>query len=365
MTDKLQFGVIGTSWMNAFHMKTINSHPQARVQAICGRDAEKARNVAQEHGVCHVHADFMELIARDDLDAVVIGAPDHLHHEMVLHAAQAGLHIVCEKPLAQTLDQATEMFQEAESSQRNNMTFFTYRWLPHSQHLKQLLRDGYVGRVLYAEFQYLYQPPPPEPVFDWHFDPELGTGMLGRVGSHIIDLAHWLLGDIDSVTAMSNRHFDHLGREATEVQQLDDTFLMAVSYTNGAMGSLNLGHSVTGDGIYISIHGDEGTLEAEIVLSQGLALRGGKAGEPLSVIAGPDDLWGETDVSQDTWSRCVQHFTTNSVGQRQFIDDILSDTRSEPSLRDGARTQAVMEAATRASQRGKPEHVPVIPALSL
>lgn len=365
MTDKLQFGVIGTSWMNAFHMKTIDSHPQARVQAICGWDAEKARNVAREHGVRHVHTDYMELLARDDLDAVVIGTPDHLHHEMVLRAAQAGLHIVCEKPLAQTLDQAIEMLQRVESQQRNNMTFFTFRWLPHSQRLKQLLRDGYVGRVLYTEFRYLFQLPPAEPAFDWHFDPERGTGMLGRTGSHIIDMAHWLVGDIDSVAAVSKRHFDHLGKDANGVQQLDDTMLMAVSYRNGTIGSLHFGYSVTGDGIHISIRGDEGTLEAEIVLSQGLTLRGGKAGEPLSVIAGPGDLWGEIDISQDSWGRSEQYFTTNSVGQRLFIDDILSDTRSEPSLRDGVRTQAVMEAAAKAAQSGKSELVPDIPAPSL
>ena len=365
MSDKLRFGVIGTSWMNAFHMKSINNHPQAEVRAICGRDVEKANAVAVEHGVPYVHADYAEMIGRDDLDAVVVGAPDYLHHEMVLRAAEAGLHIVCEKPLAQTLDQAMEMLRGAESSQRNSMIFFTNRWIPHCQRLKQLLSEGFVGRVLSTEFRsFSGGVPGPEPVYDWHFDPRRGTGNLGNAGSHVIDLAHWLVGDIDTVAAMSTVYFDRLAKEGNDLQQLDDTVLMTVRYKSGAMGSFHLGYSVApaGQEVLLSIHGDAGTLEASLLLSEGATLRGGKTGEPLSLIAGPDDLWGEIDLSQDTLGRFVEYFTTHPVGNRKFIDDILSSRSSEPSLRDGVQVQAVMEAAKISSQSGKCEDVPVISA---
>ena len=363
MSDKLRFGVIGTSWMNAFHMKSINSHPQAEVRAICGRDGERARSVAQEHNVPHVHSDYRELIARGDLDAVVVGTPDYLHHEMVLRLAETGLHIMCEKPLAQTLEQAIEMVQAAESSKRSSMTFFTYRWLPHYQRLKELLDEGYIGRVLFAEFKYLSPGiPGPEPSYHWHYDPRRGTGILGTFGSHLIDLAHWLVGDIVTVGAMSTVHFDRLGENGSEVPQLDDTVLMTVRYHSGALGSLHLGSSAApaGQEQLLSIHGDEGTLETSSLESEGLTLRGGKTGEPLTIIAGPDDLWDGIDLSQDSLGRFVEYFTTHPVGNRQFIDDILSNRSSVPSLRDGARAQAVMEAAKISSQSGKCEDVKVV-----
>ena len=359
----MQFGVIGTSWMNAFHMKSINSHPEAEVRAICGRDAEKARGVAQEHDVAHVHTDYRELIARGDLDAVVVGAPDYLHHEMVLCAAEAGLHIVCEKPLAQTLEQAVEMLQAAESSQRNGMTFFTYRWIPHCQRLKELLNEGFVGRILSAELRYLSPGVPgAEPRYDWHFDPRRGTGNLGNAGSHLIDLAHWLVGEIHAVTAVSTVHFDRLGDTGSEVQQLDDTVLMTLRFKSGALGSLHLGYSAApaGQEILLSIHGDEGTLEASLLESEGVSLRGGKAGEPLTVLAGPDDLWGGVDLAQDTLGRFVEYFATHPVGIRQFIVDVQSNTPSTPSLRDGACTQAVIEAAKASSQSGMSKDVSII-----
>ena len=91
MSDKLRFGVIGTSSMNIFHIMSINSHPHAEVIAVCGRNAEKAQKVAHEHGISHIYTDYQDLIALNTLDAVVVGTPDYLHHEMVLRSAEAGL----------------------------------------------------------------------------------------------------------------------------------------------------------------------------------------------------------------------------------------------------------------------------------
>ena len=362
MNDHLRFGVIGTSLMNAFHMKAINSHPQAEVRAICGRDADKARKVAQEQGVPNVHGDFKELIERDDLDAIVVGTPDYLHCEMVVSAAEAGLHVVCEKPLAQSLDQAFEMLQATDSSGCNSMTFFTYCWLPHYRRLKELLSEGFVGRILSAEFRYLTPGVPNKPVYTWHFDPRQGTGILGGFGSHLIYLALWLVGEVEGISAMSTVHFDRLGEAGSEVVQLDDTVFMTLRHNGGAIGSLHVSYSAapSGQEQLLSIHGDAGTLEASMD-PEGLTLRGGKAGEPLTVIAGPDEMWDGVDLSQDSLGRVVEYFTIHPIGIRRFIDDTLSQTSSVPSLRDGVRVQAVMEAARNSSRSGRYEEVAVVP----
>ena len=169
------------------------------------------------------------------------------------------------------------------------------------------------------------------------------------------------VGDIETVGAMSTVLFERLGENGSEVPQLDDTVLMTVRYNSGALGSLHLGSSAApaGQEQLLSIHGDEGTLEASLE-SEGITLRGGKTGEPLTIIAGPDDLWDGIDLSQDSLGRFVEYFTTHPVGNRQLIDDILSNRSSVPSLRDGARAQAVMEAAKISSQSGKCEDVQVV-----
>ncbi|MBT4100507.1 MAG: Gfo/Idh/MocA family oxidoreductase, partial [Gemmatimonadetes bacterium] len=331
---------------------------RANVHAICGRDAGKAAKVAAENDVPHVHTDYGELIDRGDLDAVVIGTPDHLHHEMVLRAAAAGLHVVCEKPLAQSLEQAREMAQAVESAGRNGMTFYTYGWLPHYQRLKQLSQE-YVGRILSADFKYLTPGVPEDSAYDWHYDPRLGTGILGNLASHVIYLAGAIVGDIESVAAMTAVQFNRLGETNADVEQLPDSVTMVVRYAGGALGSIQAGYSVApgGQEQLVTIHGEEGTLQASLDDPGGIQLRGGRSGDDLALIAGTDDLWDGIDLSQDQQERFIEYYTSRPVGIRRFIDDIHSDTPSRPSLQDGVRVQAVLEAARLSAQTGRTQDV--------
>ena len=360
MSEKLRFGVIGTSFINAFHIRSINSHPQAEVIAVCGRNAENAQKVANENGIPHVYSDYGDLIAQNNLDGIVVGTPDYLHHEMVLRGAEAGLHIVCEKPVAQTLDQALEMLGAVESSNLNHMTFFSFRWVPHYARLKEMLDDGYVGRILLAELRFL-QPsiPDPEGTYDWHYDSKHGTGALGNISSHAIHLAHWFIGDIETVVSLSTTHFDRLGEEKDETPQLDDTVFMTVRFNNGAIGSIHASSSATTSWQeqMVSIRGTEGNLEAGFN-REGAALYGAKAGEPSKLIAGPDDLWDDVELSEgNIWDGLIKTSQKSSIGCRQFIDDIMANRRSVPSLQDGVKVQAVMEAAAKSSISGRAEAV--------
>ena len=360
--DRVRFGVIGTSWIAGWHARWINSHPRGDVVAVCGRDPARTRSVAVAWGASEVYADYRELMDRAEIDAVVIATPDYLHHQMVLHAARRGYHVICEKPLALSLDHAREMLAAVEAAGVHHMTFFTYRWGPHLVRMKELIDEGYVGRPLYAELRYS-QPSIPTldeygaPAHDWHYHPEQGTGILGRIGSHLIDVALWMLGDIDSVTCVGARHFDRLGPVGRGMVQPADTVMIGARFASGAVGSLRASGSGTtpSQEQLLSIRGDRGTLEATLEPS----LHGAPAGQPATLIAGPDDLWDEVDLDQPLLGRVADLFAAKPVADRQFIEDIVSGRRTVPSLADGVRVQAVMHAAVEAERAGLEQSVPV------
>lgn len=115
MKTEIKIGMIGTSLIARMgHLPSLKSHPNAKVIAICGRNKERAQEVAKEFDISKVYSDYREMIDRAEIDAVAIATPEDLHHSMTIAALNANLHVLCEKPLAATLEQATEMYETAE-----------------------------------------------------------------------------------------------------------------------------------------------------------------------------------------------------------------------------------------------------------
>ena len=115
MSEKVRVGIVGTSWWaDAFHLPTLKSHPQAELAAICGRQRERAEEMARKYEVARVFTDYREMIEAGDLDALVVSTPDDSHHAITMAALDAGLHVLCEKPLALNAAHAREMYAKAE-----------------------------------------------------------------------------------------------------------------------------------------------------------------------------------------------------------------------------------------------------------
>ena len=117
MPDNVRIGIVGTSWwIDAMVGPALQSHPQAEMAAICGRNRSHAEEKATKYSIPQVYTDFREMLAQGRLDAVFVAAPDDLHSEITLAALDAGLHVLCEKPLAVTAQQALEMYAKAEAA---------------------------------------------------------------------------------------------------------------------------------------------------------------------------------------------------------------------------------------------------------
>ncbi len=343
----LRIGVVGTSWWaDLVHLPSLTSHPAAEVAAIAGRDAERAGAVAQKYAIPQVFTDYREMIERARLDAVVISVPDDLHHPIALAAIDAGLHVLCEKPLAMNAVQAREMLDRAQAKRVKHMTFFTYRWMPQYRYLKQTVDEHYLGTPYHAQFIQLagYAR---RPEYAWRFDARRANGVLADLGAHMIDLAHWLVGDIARVSA----HLAvHMARPDTPAPANDSAMLL-LEFANGAQGLIHVSAVAQvgqeGHQQHTLLHGSAGTLEAEPHASN-TALMGVRRGDlHMRLMPVPDALWAgaSPDIPYDVFMR-------QSAGPRQFVDAILNDRPIAPTFYDGWKAQTVIDAALESHRRG-------------
>src|SRR6185503_17658749 len=143
MSKKVRVGIVGTSWwIDMMYLPALHNYPGAEVTAVCGRNRERTAEVAMKFGGARVFTDYREMIAAGGLDAVVIAVPDDLHCEITIAALNAGLHVLCEKPLANSLAHANEMLRHAELAGVKHMVLFTWRWQPHWRYIKHLVDTG-------------------------------------------------------------------------------------------------------------------------------------------------------------------------------------------------------------------------------
>jgi predicted dehydrogenase len=348
MSQKIRVGVIGTSWYaEAMHYPALQSHPQVELATICGRNMERNKEIAGKYGNPKTFSDYRRMIQDASLDAIIISTPDDLHYQMTMAVIHAGMHVLCEKPLALNAFQAWEMFQKAQEKRVKHMTYFTYRWMPFYRYLHDLIRQGYVGRCYHCEIfclmgfgrsgKYL-----------WRFDKKRVNGVLGDLGSHMVDLARWLVGNIGSVSAQLDVFVDRSGPNNNAIDPANDSAHLLIRFENGACGTIQtsvVAHIA--DRFFqqqIKLYGEDGSLEIDVIYSgseAGVVIKGaGSQDEGFKTLELPESYWGKAD-SSDNFSI----FTKNSVGTRLFIDDILESRPVEPNFYDGFKAQQVIDAA--------------------
>lgn len=214
MTHSIGIGVIGMGWMGMVHSRAYrqvadrfyDSGIRPRL-VICADDVAARAQAAQEiQGFAHYTTDWHEVLAHPDVQVVNIASPNFLHLEMVRAAAAAGKHIFCEKPVGRSPEETAEI--EALARRAGVMSFvgFNYRWAPMVQHTRQLIQEGKLGRLTHyrGRFFTMYGSNPLG-LLTWRFQQELaGYGVLGDIMSHVIDMAHMLVGPIRRI--FSHRH---------------------------------------------------------------------------------------------------------------------------------------------------------------
>jgi predicted dehydrogenase len=360
MNEQVQVGIIGTSWWtDMMLLPSLTSHSRARVTAICGRNHERAQEMADKYDVPTVYTDYHELIEKGGLDALVVAAPDDLHHPMTMAALDAGLHVLCEKPMASNAQQAREMLDKAEAAGVKHMVLFTWRWMPHFQYLHGLVEDGYIGRPFHAQFSFQggYAR---DDDYAWRFDWQRANGIVGDLGSHMIDLARWFVGDVVKVSANLATFVERQGIDGQPLDPANDSAVVSLEFANGAQGTVqasavaNIGDR--GMKQHIDLYGEAGALQADVIFfgsESGAILRGVQGDdEPVQMLTVPDEFWGDVDRSDFTDAMVPGVFEKQSAGPRLFIEAILEDKPLSPNFYDGYKVVEVVDAALKSAETG-------------
>jgi len=204
----LRIGLVGVGAAAQInHIPALKRLEGVEIVALCDRDPEKAARVAQKFGVPQSSGRFDDLLANDELDAVDLCTPNFLHAPMATAALEAGKHVLCERPLARSAEEAAAMTRAAKKSDRVLMCALQHRFRADAQLLKKFVEKGDLGELFFAKAGWLRQRS------DWDSDEwrrqkrESGGGVVLDLGFQMLDLSLWMLGGprVESVTASVHR----------------------------------------------------------------------------------------------------------------------------------------------------------------
>lgn len=350
-------GFMGKAHSNAFAQvsRFFDVPFRLRLSVLCGRDRNALEQSREAWGWEQTATDWREVVARSDIDLVDIALPNHLHAEVAIAAARAGKIVLCEKPLANTIDEAKAMVQAAHLVP--TMVWFNYRRVPAIAYAKQVIEEGRIGQVFHYRGTYQQQwgtdtnrPP------SWKMDPaQAGHGVVGDLLSHVIDLALYLNDSIGQVTALT--------RTFAKGRPVEDAVELLATFANGSIGILEATRFGVGErnGNSFEIQGAKGRLRFHLEDLNRLEFFDAEDPRPLQ---------GERHLLMTD----LQHpYGTNFwrpghiIGyEHTFIaalgDFLLSLSRGEsfhPCFEDGVRVQKVVEAVLHSAQSRRWEEIEV------
>ncbi|MFN2134530.1 MAG: Gfo/Idh/MocA family protein [Candidatus Promineifilaceae bacterium] len=245
-------GMLGYAFMGKAHSNAYKTIPYMmypppaipRLVSISGRNEFACAEAARRYGYEKYYTDWRDQVQDPDIQLFDNGGPNDTHAEPSIAAAEAGKHVLCEKPLGRTVEESKRMLDAVEKAGVKHMVAFNYRFVPAVRLLRNLIDAGALGRIYHFRAQYLQEWIMPHfgtPKI-WRLDKDVaGSGALGDLGAHIIDLAHYLVGDMKTVAAMSETFIKErplVDGEGSGIVDVDDAFVAAVEFTNGAIGTL-------------------------------------------------------------------------------------------------------------------------------
>ena len=363
----LHIGVLGYRFMGKAHANALArlpmffpDAPEVNRTVIVGRDEAALADAAPRLGFDRTSTDWREVI--DEVDVFYNLGPNHLHPEPSIAALESGTPVFCEKPLAPTLEGAEEMADAARNADVPAGCAFNYRFVPAIQYAKKLLASGELGEIRELRGRYLqdWLVDPDEP-WSWRNDAELaGSGALGDLGSHTVDLFRFLVGspalagEINRVSGQLKTFVDERpiddGSETRSVT-VDDAYTAQLSFANGAIGTLEGSRVATGhkNDHTIEIHGTRGSLRFSLErLNELEVLCEGDRGYQTVLVTDQDDpyvdhWWPPGHIIG--WEHTFVHENA------EFLSAIAGDERFEPNFEDGLHAQRVLSAIAQSDER--------------
>jgi predicted dehydrogenase len=373
-TPELGIGMVGYAFMGAAHSRAWATVAQAfdvplrpRMAVLAGRDGAATRAAARRFGWRHAETDWHALIERDDVQLVDICTPGDTHAEIAIAALDAGKHVLCEKPLANTLAEAEAMAGAAARAAQNGvraMVGFNYRRVPAIALARRLIMDGRIGTLRHVRAAYLQ---------DWLIDAAVpltwrlqqeraGSGALGDIGAHAVDLAQYLSGEhLTGVSGLTTTFIAERPLAGGDAEgevgpvTVDDAALFTGRLPSGAVAMFEATRVAAGrkNALSIELNGELGSLAFDLERLNELSFydrteSGTTAGFRRILVTEPDHpyleaWWPPGQVLG--WEHTFVHQA------RDLLTDIASDDDPEPSFADGLQVQRVLDAVASSAAR--------------
>lgn len=389
--QELNVGLIGGGFMGKAHSLAYAAMPMFFWPApampvrrtVAEANADLAATAAKRFGFERSTADWREIVEDPDIHVVDIATPNNLHAEVAIAAAKAGKHIICEKPLARTSEESKAMYDAVKDAGIVHMVAFNYRRTPAVALAKKYIEEGAIGRILSFRGTYLqdWSADPNSPL-SWRFQKSIaGSGTLGDIATHVIDMARYLAGEISSVNAMMTTWIpdrpvqsggaDLLGaskdaggpRAAVDV---DDEVITMLKFANGAIGSVEATRNAYGRNNFITleIHGTEGSIyfnyerrdELQVCFASDASDRRGFR----TVYTGPSHPYGD-----GLWpipALGIGYGETKIIEAYDFFKAIAEGGTVSPNFADGYQISLIDDAIVESAASGQWVEVPLIEA---
>ena len=345
-TQDLRVGFVGSGFARRVQLPALAFVPGATATAIASGHRANAEAAAREFGIAHVFADGEDLVRSPDVDLVIVSSTPDSHARYAIAALAAGKHVLCEKPMALDAFDAAQMVTASEQHpDRLAWIDHELRYEPNRRRARELIRSNAIGELRHIELSlkpYLRgdgRPQAFDAPWNWWFDSTRGGGILGAVGSHLIDLCRfWSGSEITYIAGLAETFVKQRNDDSGAIRPVTaDDFASAVLRTkSGAVATITLSTVAHhGPGHLGQLTGSDGTL----LLSGETKLELGKPGGPLEDISAPDDLWGKTKTN-NMWARSFVRLL------REMVHVIRGGTpQGEPAtFRDGWQVQRVLDA---------------------
>jgi len=370
---EIRIGMLGYGFMGKCHTNAYKKIPYIypaaeitpRLLMLCGRNEENVKREAARYGYEEVCGDWNDLVNDDRIDVFDNCGPDHAHVEPCIAALKSGKNVLCEKPLALSLDDARRMRDEASKASGKAMCVFNYRFIPAVRLARDLIDAGELGQIYHMRVNYLqmagHNPSvPPEEI--WYVA-RSHSGVLQGLGSHAIDQCRFLLGEINSVSALvrtfsADRAIPSIGCEDVVA---DEGTAAVLGFENGAIGVMESSAVATGRKNFLSweINGSKGSLKWDLE-------------HPNSLFAciegsGGNSLLGFTEISVTEaehpyvsewwpsghnigWEHC------HIIEKFHFLDAVAKNKEMSPynaTFDDGYRVAVIIDAMRKSSRSGQ------------
>jgi predicted dehydrogenase len=350
----LGYAFMGKAHSNAYKTLSYMTWPPPllpQLVAIAGRDEEAVSEAAQRYGFAEHVTDWHAIVSDDRVGLFDNVGPNNLHSEPTIAAAEAGKHVICEKPLGRDAAESYDTWQRVEAAGVKHMCAFNYRFVPAVRLAREMIESGEIGDIMHFRGSYLQEWGAAE-IDAWRFDKAAaGSGALGDLGAHVIDLARYLVGEIDAVAAMTATFWPD--------REVDDAVESAVSFEGGAVGTIEATRFANGrkNAFTWEINGSKGSLAFDLERLNELQYSEGTKGFRTVLVSEADHPFWEhwwPHGHMIGWEHTFVHELHHLLTAIRDDGDVAPHGAT---LEDGYRAAEVCDAMARSAEGGGRERV--------